>query len=106
MVIHGSGFGVFNACHLAYELGVETPKLNLLQAPVQNGRDKSIAAWDRSTDSVHRPEVDATAITQLPFACRVEAQSMPEGRESGRSAATSIDGAEHGATLCCVMASR
>jgi len=31
---------------------------------------------------------------------------MPEGRVSGRSAATSIDGAEHGATLKGVMAAR
>ena len=29
---------------------------------------------------------------------------MPEGRVSGRSEATSIDGAEHGAMLSCVMA--
>jgi len=31
---------------------------------------------------------------------------MSEGRVSGRSAATSIDGAEHGATLHCVMGRR
>jgi len=29
---------------------------------------------------------------------------MPEGRVSGRSVATSIDGNEHGATRSCVMA--
>jgi hypothetical protein len=28
---------------------------------------------------------------------------MPEGRASGRSEATSIDGVEHGGTIFCVM---
>ena len=45
-----------------------------------------------------------TAITQAPSARRAEARSMPESRVSGRSEATSIDGAEHGAILSCVMA--
>lgn len=31
---------------------------------------------------------------------------MPEGRVTGRSVATSIDDAEHGAMLSCVMAVR